>query len=159
MAEFFKVCPLLRGNLYVMPKPGKGGGSVAEGIAALKAEGVNLLVSLLQKDEQITEGLEKEAELCSGSDIQYLNFPIEDHHTPNDREAAMKFIEVLKDKLSEGKSIAIHCKGGVGRTGTLAGALMLACNIEPEEVFEKLSAARGKKMPATEEQRAWVIGE
>lgn len=158
MTEFYKVCALLKGNLYVMPKPGKGDGTVADDIAALKAEGIHTVVSLLQPDELIVQGLEHEAELCQQSGLEYLNFPIEDHQVPDDREAAMAFIHSLKDELSEGKNIAIHCRGGVGRTGTLAAALMLACDLKPEELFETLHKARGKPMPATDAQRAWVLG-
>ncbi|MBK1880221.1 protein-tyrosine phosphatase family protein [Pelagicoccus mobilis] len=159
MTEFYKVCPLLEGNLYVMPKPGKGDGTVAEDIAALKAEGINIVVSLLQAEELIAQGLEQEAELCAQSDLEYLNFPIADHQVPDDREAAMKFVHSLKKELSKGKNIAIHCRGGVGRTGTLAAALMLACSLQAEDVFDKLHKARGKPMPVTDAQRAWVLGE
>lgn len=141
-----------------MPKPGKGDGTVAEDIAALKTEGIHTIVSLLQSEEITLQGLEQEAELCQQSGIEYLNFPIEDHHVPDDREAATEFINSLKGELDEGKNIAIHCRGGVGRTGTLAGALMLACSLDPEEIFETLHKARGKPMPATDAQRAWVLG-
>lgn len=158
MTEFYKVCPLLKGNLYVMPKPGKGDGSVAEDIAALKAEGIHIVISLLQAEELTTEGLEQEAQLCEQSGLEYLNFPIVDHQVPEDRDAAIGFIHSLKDELSDGKNIAIHCRGGVGRTGTLAAALMLACSLQPEDIFDRLRAARGKPMPATDAQRAWVLG-
>lgn len=156
MAELYKVCPLLKGILYVMPKPGKGEGSVGEDLAYLKAEGLDIVVSLLQAEEQVSEGLEREGAVCEQLGLEFLNFPIEDHCVPADRDAAMSFVGSLKDYLGEGKNIAIHCRGGVGRTGTLAGALMLACGHEPEAVFATLSAARGKEMPATDEQRAWV---
>ena len=159
MTEFYKVCPLLDANLYVMPKPGKGGAPVAEDIAALKAEGIHTVVSLLEADELIAEGLEHEAQLCEESNLQYLNFPIEDHQVPDDRDAAMAFIHSLKDELNQGKNIAIHCRGGVGRTGTLAAALMFACDLQPEDIFERLHKARGKPMPTTDAQRAWVLGE
>lgn len=158
MAEFYKVCSLFAGNLYVMPKPGKGDGSVAEDIAALKAEGVDVVVSLLLSDEQLAEGLSTEAELCAASGIDFLNFPIEDHCVPQDREAAMSFVAKLRRSLEDGKNVAIHCRGGVGRTGTLAGALMVSCGYGAEGAFQLLSSVRGKKMPATDAQRAWVAG-
>ncbi len=157
MAEFYKVCSLLEGSLYVMPKPGKSEGAVVEDIAALRAEGVDVVVSLLQAEEQVAEGLEDEGRLCEQLGMKFLNFPIEDHCVPNDRRAAMLFVESLKDALRGGNNVAIHCRGGVGRTGTLAGALMLACGHESEETFKLLSLARGKQMPATDAQRAWVI--
>ena len=156
MAEIYKVCELREGSLFVMPKPGKSGQPVAADLEAVAARGVDVVVSLLQPEEQVREALEDEEGLCEALGMTYLNFPIEDHSVPEDLDATRTFIAALDDLLKDGHRVAIHCKGGVGRTGSIAGALMIACGYEPDAAFETLAAARGKPMPGTAEQRAWV---
>ncbi|MNG41112.1 Dual specificity phosphatase, catalytic domain [compost metagenome] len=41
-----------------------------------------------------------------------------------------------------GKSIAIHCKGGSGRTGLFAARLMIECGIPVHEAIAQVQALR-----------------
>ena len=52
--------------------------------------------------------------------------------------------------------ILIHCIGGVGRTGVIAGCLLRALGVAPDEVLRRLVTARGKRCPETAEQRRFV---
>jgi protein-tyrosine phosphatase len=52
--------------------------------------------------------------------------------------------------------ILIHCIGGVGRTGVIAGCLLRALDVAPDEALRRLVAARGKRCPETSEQRRFV---
>ena len=52
--------------------------------------------------------------------------------------------------------ILIHCIGGLGRAGVIAGCLLRALDVAPDEVLRRLVAARGKRCPEFPEQRSFV---
>ena len=65
---------------------------------------------------------------------------------------------LLRDQLWEGKSVAIHCRQGVGRSALLSACVLALLGVDPGEGFQRIAAARKCPVPDTEEQRAWVIG-
>ncbi len=154
--ELYSVQKIEQGFLSVMPYPGKNH-SLESDIISLKSKGVDVIVSFLQPEELNSLGLEEQENICYDHKILYLNFPIEDSKVPNSVELSREFIFDLLSLLKNGKHLALHCKGGVGRTGTFAGALMKLSGVDPEFIFSILSEARGKKMPATAEQKDWVL--
>jgi protein-tyrosine phosphatase len=52
--------------------------------------------------------------------------------------------------------ILIHCVGGLGRTGVIAGCLLRALGVAPAEALKRLVAARGNDCPQSAEQRLFV---
>jgi protein-tyrosine phosphatase len=54
--------------------------------------------------------------------------------------------------------ILIHCVGGLGRTGVVAGCLLRALGVAPAEALKRLVDARGNDCPQTAEQRLFVTG-
>ena len=66
------------------------------------------------------------------------------------------FVEVIKKLLKEikkGTDLVVHCRAGIGRTGIVAAALLIAEGARTDDAFSRVSAARGVKVPDTEEQR------
>jgi hypothetical protein len=59
----------------------------------------------------------------------YINFPIPDHKTPNNKETFTSFIYKLFRILVEYPSskMFIHCKGGHGRSGIVVATLCCLC--------------------------------
>ena len=154
--EFYPVTAVGQGQLSVMPMPGKTG-SLTEDIQKLKEKGVTHVVSFLESHELEKLGLQDEEKLLEEVGITYLNFPVQDHHTPTDKKKAQAFAHRLFTNLEKGGHLALHCKGGTGRTGTFAGALLKIAGFDEKNIFSLLSEARGKKMPATEEQKLWAL--
>lgn len=48
----------------------------------------------------------------------------------------------LLEAARQGKRIFIHCRGGLGRTGTLAGRLLIENGLEPEAAINEVREAR-----------------
>jgi protein-tyrosine phosphatase len=54
--------------------------------------------------------------------------------------------------------VAIHCRGGIGRSSLMAAAVLVQLGAAPEQAWDTVSVARGMPVPETEEQRAWLTG-
>jgi hypothetical protein len=75
-----------------------------EDILSLKKQGVQTIVSLLDRNEIYELGLENESELCLKHGIEFITFPIIDRNVPKPDSKFHNFIGQLKEKyLSEGK--------------------------------------------------------
>jgi atypical dual specificity phosphatase len=57
--------------------------------------------------------------------IEYFNFPIQDRETPPSKEFVMEVLAVLADVEARGRIAAVHCRGGIGRTGTIVGCWLV----------------------------------
>ena len=64
---------------------------------------------------------------------------------------------VALDGEALGHAVVIHCRGGLGRSGTVGGCVLVALGHTPDEAFAILRRARGPRCPETEEQRNVVV--
>jgi len=139
-----------------MARP-RGGDWLQDEIKALRASGVDILVSLLTTTEVSELDLAEEAACCQQQGIGYFSFGIIDRSVPPFSDQTFLFLKQLGAHLSEGTHIAFHCRQGLGRAVLMAASLLVLNGLAPEQAFELLSQARGYDVPETEEQRAWVV--
>jgi protein-tyrosine phosphatase len=59
--------------------------------------------------------------------------------------------------LREGTFVVVHCQAGVGRSSLIAGTVLVHEGPSPTEAWERIEAARGRPVPDTAEQRAWLV--
>jgi protein-tyrosine phosphatase len=142
-------------RLAIVPRP-RGGDWLADELSAIRAAGIDVLVSMLKPEEQSELGLEEEAKLCEQIGLKFLSYPVSDRETPQSLAGFRMFIEELRLLLAEGKAIATHCRASIGRA-----SVVLACVLADEgesvaQVFERLSRARGMNVPDTAEQVRFV---
>lgn len=90
--------------------------------------GVKVLVSLIE-DRELGElcipelvGKAKEA------GIRTIRFPIRDMGEPKDLDSFLSMVDQVVDELRAKKKIAVHCKGGLGRAGTVAACISIAAS-------------------------------
>jgi protein-tyrosine phosphatase len=143
------------GRVAIMPRP-RGGDWLEEEIRSLRGEGVEVLVSLLESHEVEELGLEREPEQSGKAGMEFLSHPIPDHGTPESLEAATSLILSLEERLRRGKSIAVHCRAGIGRSATIAAALLIEHGVPIPETLRLLGEARGFPVPETAEQFRWL---
>ncbi|MEO5979518.1 MAG: dual specificity protein phosphatase family protein [Chryseolinea sp.] len=125
-------------------------------IRRLKAEKVQLLVSLLEEDEVIDLGLEQEKNQCSNHGIVFISYPIKDRGVPDDEKNLNFLLDRLAMEIRKGCSIAIHCRMGIGRASIIAACLLVMDGQNVEEAFKTISNVRGLKVPDTEDQKIWL---
>ena len=143
------------GRLAIAPRP-RGGDWLEDEVRAWQQSGLDGVVSLLTPEEVAELGLGQEAAWCQAHGIDLCSFPIPDRGVPMSRRASVDLIRKLDNALREGKSIAVHCRQGIGRSALLAACLLIAAGEEPEAAFRHISTARGCPVPETAEQREWV---
>jgi protein-tyrosine phosphatase len=79
---------------------------------------------------------------------RHLRFPIADFGTPSADQAA-EILAALDAELAAGRTVYLHCRGGVGRTGTIVGCYLVRGGRSGEEALAIVS-------PETEAQRDFV---
>ena len=139
------------GRLSTMTRP-DGFGALDNALAALRAAGVDVLVSLLADDEAEEEGLAYEAEWAKAHGLTFYRLPTQDHHAP-DRDATAMLAKTLHGHLTRGDSVVVHCWAGIGRSSTVAAATLLLEGYEPGAAWRLISAARGYEVPDQQSQR------
>jgi protein-tyrosine phosphatase len=121
-----------------------------------RASGVDVVVSLLEQEEVSELGLQRESELCQTKGIEFVSFPIPDRGVPDVRQA-LGLARSIADGIAGGRSIAIHCRAGIGRSSVIAACAMICSGIEAGEALTLIRQARGVIVPDTDEQRDWVM--
>ncbi|MGC2780729.1 MAG: hypothetical protein WA418_34345, partial [Bradyrhizobium sp.] len=69
----------------------------------------------------------------------------------------VQFTQGIAARLTTGDAALIHCRAGIGRSAAIAACVMIRLGVNPAEALARITAARGARVPDTEEQRAWVM--
>jgi protein-tyrosine phosphatase len=143
------------GRLAIMARP-RAGDWLRDEIAGWAGDRIDTVVSLLQPDEVKELELGDEAAICLECGIELISFPIPDRGVPASLRDAIDLARQLAKRINEQKSIAVHCRAGIGRSAVVAACIMAVLGTEPEAALERISDARRLKVPDTDEQRRWV---
>ncbi|MEV6966243.1 tyrosine protein phosphatase [Hamadaea sp. NPDC051192] len=152
MAGPFLVDWPVSGRLAVMSRP-TGGDALVRALHGLRRKGVDALVCALTEGERDLLGLAAEPEIARDAGLAYIDFPIADFSVP-DLDDLAELAAKLAVRLRSGDFIVAHCRGGIGRSGIVAAAALIALGAAAEQAMELVSEARGVPAPETEEQRA-----
>ena len=119
---------LLPGALGGMARPGLVVDEAHE-LAALRALGVRRLISL--------EPAAFSPPRLAAHGIAGAHLPIDERAAPS-IPAALAAIAAVEDGLHRGEPAVYHCKGGLGRTGTLLAAHLIVRGMAPLHALEEL---------------------
>lgn len=142
-------------RLAIVARP-RGGEWLREELIALKAGGIEVLVSLLEPYEAEVLGLGDEAALAAQAGIEFISWPIPDRCTPGDLAGFQQLVFNLCKLLQAGKAIGAHCQGCIGRSTVLMAAILVTQGSHPETALQLIERARGCIVPDTPEQREWI---
>lgn len=144
------------GKLAIIPRP-RGGDWLEDEMQALKQEGLDVIVSLLETAEAADLGLQQEKDVSQAVGLEFIAFPMVDRSVPVSRHDVLKLLNQIIQLLAGGKNIGIHCRQSIGRAALIAASLLVLSGVSPEMAFNRISTARGCSVPETLEQREWVI--
>jgi hypothetical protein len=142
-------------RLAIMPRP-RAGDWLDDEVAGWRAEGIDIIVSLLEAGEVKELGLHREAGLCHDLDMEFISFPVPDGGVPASTRETMALAEAIFARLNEGKAVAVHCRAGIGRSSLIAACVLVLLGFATGTAFDRIGKVRGVKVPDTEEQRDWV---
>ncbi len=154
-ARIYWIAGPWKGKLAIIPRP-PGGDWLKEQISDLHDTGISVVVSFLTADEITELDLNSEQELCEAYGIKFISFPISDRQVPTSKAETLALVRKLKQLLINGEKVGLHCRQSVGRSALIAACLLVSAGVEPQDAFERISSARGGKVPDTTEQQQWV---
>jgi protein-tyrosine phosphatase len=67
----------------------------------------------------------------------------------------IELVELILATAKQGKTIVVHCRAGLGRSGLVIAACLVALGYSPKEAFTIVRQARPGSVE-TEEQEAYV---
>lgn len=127
-------------------------------VKSLLAAGVNCFVDLTMPQELEAYDFELPPE------VEYLRESIQDHSVPTAPEQMVRIIEFLERALSLGRCVYVHCRAGIGRTGTVVGCFLAERGRSGDEALQELNGlwqrcARARIwafVPETDEQVEYI---
>lgn len=143
-------------RLAIVLRPRAGEGLQAD-LEIAKDQGIDILVSLLTREDSEDLGLLEEGRIAQQLGIRFISFPILDRCTPSDMGAFRRLVSELRDQVKAGKSVGAHCRGCIGRATVLIASVMIALGWQADEALRLIERARGFQVPDTPEQHTWIL--
>ena len=122
-------------------------------------ERVDAFVLLIEDHELPMLRVERLPEVMAAAGIELIRHAILDGGVPGDRSAFRAVLDDLLARLARGQRIAVACRGGLGRTGTLVGCLLRDGGLSGREAIDRTRATRRRTIEwAVQEQfvEAWA---
>jgi len=151
----------LIGKVILTCFPGRGLGDefsisgLDDVFRALRARGCGALVSLVEDREFAAFcGKKVFAEHAARHDFAWHHLPICDFQAPDSAflEAWRPVSKFLLEELRMGRDVCLHCKGGIGRSGTVAALLLIDHGLGGDEAIVQVRQARRGAIETPEQE-------
>ncbi|MFT5277532.1 MAG: protein-tyrosine phosphatase [Glaciecola sp.] len=135
-------------KLIFTPCPDTKGANLVESISTLKQAGANMLITLMFDEEMEKNNVSSLSSGCEKQGIEWIQLPIIDDEAPNEIFEPLwgtqkpNILSVINKK----GVIAVHCKGGSGRTGLVIGLILLSLGWPCKKVIETVQTIRPKAL-------------
>jgi ADP-ribosyl-[dinitrogen reductase] hydrolase len=145
-------------RIGLCPCPGRDG-SLARDLGRLRDWGAECLVTLMEDHELAALGVTSIRSELEAIGMRWWHLPIRDMGVPDETfEAGWRSIgPELHGLIRGGRSIALHCHGGHGRTGTIAARLLVEMGADPDDAIARVREVRPPSIE-TPGQEAYVRG-
>lgn len=154
-AKVFWITGPWRGRLGIVPRP-RGAEWLDDETRSWREAGIDMVVSLLEPNEAAELALTGESASSAASGLEFRSFPIPDRSVPNSREAVAQLVDQIVGALQAGKSVALHCRQGIGRSAIVAAAALISGGQNAETAIKTIRQSRGLEVPETHAQLQWI---
>ena len=131
-------------QIILTPCPGTKDVDLNTSLTQIKQSGAHALLTFMTQDELDKNNLSDLGESVKNQGILWFHLPIIDDRAPETAffEAWKSAGPKVHDLIAQGKTIAVHCKGGSGRTGLISAQIMIERGEEVHSVMARLKALR-----------------
>ncbi len=138
---------LLPGKLAGSARPGRLG-DLESDLACLSRRKIKAIVSLTEEPLDPVR-LEK-------SGFQSLHLPIRDFTAPS-MEQMETFVDFVDQQLADGNPVLVHCGAGIGRTGVMLAAYLVAQGMEPDKAIRAVRGSRPGSIETPEQEKSLFL--
>ncbi len=156
--------PADAGALGLSACPGQGGilGTIVAGgrqatlerdLGAIRHWGAFALLTLLEPAEFELLGVPRLGDAAKDAGLIWHHFPIADFCAPGVKfeRAWQAHRATLLERLVNGERVAIHCRAGLGRSGTVAARILVELGLTPEHAIRRVRTARPGALESPEQ--------
>jgi ADP-ribosyl-[dinitrogen reductase] hydrolase len=111
---------------------------------AIRSWGASAVVTLVEPKELTLLRVDRLGEEVLRRDMLWFHLPIVDVSVPDQwfEEKWDTAGEELRSILRNGSGVVVHCRGGLGRAGTIASRLLIELGMAPKTAIERVRAVR-----------------
>lgn len=156
-SPLFDMLPVPQGGYLILSAQPASLGSTSEALQAYRQAGAKLLISLLPAHEIDALGLAELPQECSEQALPWAHCPINDFSAPDENfEARWRTVSAtVHALLDQGQALALHCRAGLGRTGTIAARILMERGMSAQAAIELVRQVRHGAIE-TERQEAYL---
>ena len=156
------------GEIGITFCPGKKGPSesdydwdrdLALDLDAIESWKAAAVVTLIEDAEFEMLGVSALGPMVLARGIEWHHLPIVDVSPPDDR-FEKKWVSSgprLLQLVSSGQRVVVHCRGGLGRAGTVSARMLVELGVPPAEAIHRVRQARPGAIE-TSAQKSYVLG-
>lgn len=135
-------------KLIFTPCPGTISINLEASMHQLKQQGVTMLLTLMFCKEMIENDIAQLPELCDALQLKWLQLPIVDDEAPQEafKRRWDKYKMLIIDEIDNKGVVAVHCKGGTGRTGTVISLLLLQLGWPVDKIKQEVQLLKPKAL-------------
>jgi len=120
--------------------------------------GATAVVSLITREEIRDLEVQDLSRAVADRHMEWWHLPIPDGQPPGPEfeKAWVHAGAAIRDRLRLGFDVLVHCKGGLGRAGTVAARLLVEFGERPDVAIDRVRAARSPNALETRDQERHV---
>lgn len=116
-----------------------------EDLRWLRRNGVEILITLTESPVR--------RDWVNETGLMVVNVPVPDMEAPTDRQLD-HILDTIRKANASGMGVAVHCGAGLGRTGTVLAAHLVAKGESPQSAIATVRELRPGSVETNEQERA-----
>jgi ADP-ribosyl-[dinitrogen reductase] hydrolase len=124
-------------------------------VEAIREWGAHTVVTLIEDHEFELLQVRSLASEVRRAGMDWMHLPIRDVSVPSAafQRNWIQSGEALRSRLRRGLDIVVHCRGGLGRAGTIAAVLLVELGMTCDKAIEVVRQARPGAIETAEQER------